>query len=296
MLSVEDVPDNRPEWELHLYCPLDQLKGYVGLGAKGGIPLAALEVVGRGVRFDLQWIVKPLLSVQARDRNHPIICLSYASQVLLAHVGGCITVLAVAGFVYDQSPGFNRSRLGLFEHQLHPAAVHRLRIPAGLRKKPLEALGLLTLCSHNRLGVGQGRKRLVALIAEQKTFHITAEALALGAVSKKIVEPSGVIFQRTGSGLYGLSLGHGGTPPTGTIIRAPAPACCNKLPVRSSYPRSCIGELCSEGAGTRAKRSEPRSTTDQRWPTKFLKKEHFLTICQSENDLHAKKPGEVSYL
>jgi hypothetical protein len=33
----------------------------------------------------------------------------------------------------------------------------------------------------------------------------------LGAVSKKIVEPSGVIFQRTGSGLYGLPLGHGGT-------------------------------------------------------------------------------------
>jgi hypothetical protein len=33
----------------------------------------------------------------------------------------------------------------------------------------------------------------------------------LGAVSKKMVEPSGVIFQRTGSGLYGLSLGHGGT-------------------------------------------------------------------------------------
>jgi hypothetical protein len=28
----------------------------------------------------------------------------------------------------------------------------------------------------------------------------------------------------------------------------------------------------------------------------FLKKEHFLTICQSENDLHAKKPAEVSYL
>jgi hypothetical protein len=55
--------------------------------------------------------------------------------------------------------------------------------------------------------------------------------LALGAVSKKIVEPSGVIFQRTGSGLYGLPLAHGGTPPTGTIIRASTSACCNKLPV-----------------------------------------------------------------
>jgi hypothetical protein len=57
--------------------------------------------------------------------------------------------------------------------------------------------------------------------------------LALGAVSKKIVESSGVIFQRTGSGLYGLPLlGHGGTPPTGTVIRASPSACCNKLPLK----------------------------------------------------------------
>jgi hypothetical protein len=50
------------------------------------------------------------------------------------------------------------------------------------------------LGSDQRFGVGQGRKRLVALIGQQKTFDIPAEALALGAVSKKIVESSGVIF------------------------------------------------------------------------------------------------------
>jgi hypothetical protein len=45
MLPVEDVPDDRPEWELHLYGPLDQLKGYLWFGAKLGIFLTTLEVV-----------------------------------------------------------------------------------------------------------------------------------------------------------------------------------------------------------------------------------------------------------
>jgi hypothetical protein len=61
MLSVEDVPDNRPEWELHLYRPLDQLKGYAGLGAKGGIRLATLEVVRRGVRLEVHGPIHPLI-------------------------------------------------------------------------------------------------------------------------------------------------------------------------------------------------------------------------------------------
>ena len=82
---------------------------------------------------------------------------------------------------------------------------------AGLALALVAGLALLVAGPGHRFGVGQGRKRLVALIGEQKTFDITAEALALGAVSKKIVEPSGVIFQRTGSGLYRLPLGHGGT-------------------------------------------------------------------------------------
>ena len=67
------------------------------------------------------------------------------------------------------------------------------------------------LGSYNRFGVGQGRERLVALFGHQQPLDITAEALALGAVSKKIVEPSGVIFQRTGCRLYGLPLVHGDT-------------------------------------------------------------------------------------
>lgn len=113
MLSVEDLPNDRPEWELHLYCPLDQLMGYEGLGAKGGIVLSTLEVVHRGVRFDLQWILEPLLSLHRAYRNHPVGYLAYTSQVLLAHVGGGITDFSVAALVYEQSTTANRSRLGV---------------------------------------------------------------------------------------------------------------------------------------------------------------------------------------
>src|SRR5215210_600113 len=206
ILFVGDVPDNGPERELHLSRPLDQLKGYVGLGAKGSIFVAALEVVGRGVRFDLQGIVKPLVGVDGAYRDHPVGYLSYPSEVLMTHVSGGLTVFSVAGLVYDQSARFDRSRLGVFQHQLYPAPVDRLRLPAGLREEPLQALGLLALGSAHRSCVCQGRKRLVALLGQQETFEIAAEAFALSAVGEKIVESSGVILQRTGSGLYGLPL------------------------------------------------------------------------------------------
>src|SRR5215210_9444641 len=39
MLSVENVPDNRPEREIHLYGPLDQLKGYLWLVRNSGSSL-----------------------------------------------------------------------------------------------------------------------------------------------------------------------------------------------------------------------------------------------------------------
>src|SRR5215210_1130867 len=63
VLPVEDVPDHRPERDLHLHGSLDQLQSYAGLGAKGGIHLAAVEVVGRSVGFDLQWIVESFVGV-----------------------------------------------------------------------------------------------------------------------------------------------------------------------------------------------------------------------------------------
>ena len=93
MLPVEDVPDNRPEWELHLYGPLDQLKGYVWFGAKLGIFLTTLEVVGRSVGLDLQRIVEPLLGLHGAYPDHSILCLSDAAEVLHSHISGGLAVL-----------------------------------------------------------------------------------------------------------------------------------------------------------------------------------------------------------
>jgi hypothetical protein len=94
MLCVEDVPDHRPEWEIHLYGPLDQLKGYLWFGAKLGIFLTTLEVVGRSVGLDLlQRIVEPLVGVHGAYRDHSIVCLSHAAEVLDSHMSGGLGVL-----------------------------------------------------------------------------------------------------------------------------------------------------------------------------------------------------------
>jgi len=51
----------------------------------------------------------------------------------------------------------------------------------------LQALRFLTLRSHNRLGVGQGSERLVALGRQQQTLQVSPESVALGAGAEKIV-------------------------------------------------------------------------------------------------------------
>ena len=167
-------------------------------------------MVGRRVGFDLQRIVEPLVGVHRAHRDHPVCYLAYLSEVLMTHMSSLLAVLTIAGFVYDESSGFIRGRSRLFEHQPYPEAAHLLGIPARLGEEPLQALGLLALRSYDRFGVGQSRQSLVALLGQQQVFEVTPESLTLGAVGEKVVETGGVIFQRNGSGLYGLPVGHGG--------------------------------------------------------------------------------------
>lgn len=65
MLTVEDVRDHRPERGSPLEGGLDQLESYLRLGAEGGVGLAPLEVVRRGIRLDLQRVVDSLVGPQA---------------------------------------------------------------------------------------------------------------------------------------------------------------------------------------------------------------------------------------
>lgn len=142
VLSVEDVPNHRPEWDFHLYGPLDQLQGYPGLGAKGTIRIAALEVVGRSVGFDPQGIVEPFVGKQAGERNHPIFYLCYTPQVLLANVSGGLALLAYSTVCsMTRAPDSTGVISGSSSiNSTLCAGSHRPRIPSRLREQPLQRL------------------------------------------------------------------------------------------------------------------------------------------------------------
>src|SRR5215210_671004 len=123
MLPIEDISDHRPEGDLYLQRPLDQLQSYLRLGAKGRVALSTLKVVSGGVGLDLHRIVDPLLSIQARDRHHAIVYLPDPTKILLTDVCRRLAIFAVAGLVYDQDARALRSRLRIFEHQIHPAPI-----------------------------------------------------------------------------------------------------------------------------------------------------------------------------
>ncbi len=132
MLSVEDVPDHRPEGNAHLHGSLDQLQSYLGLGAKLRIRLATLEMVCRSIRLHLDGVVDSLVHPQARNRDDTIVYLADPTQVLLSDMCGSSSILAVPGLVHDESAACLRSDPRVFEHNLHPAPVQLLRTPTRL--------------------------------------------------------------------------------------------------------------------------------------------------------------------
>src|SRR5215211_1249674 len=168
----------------------------------------------RGVRLEVHRVVDPLIRKQAGYADHPAFGLADVGKPLPAHVSGLLAPLAVTMLVYDQNALLARSTRALLEHELQPALTmlvydqnallarstralleHELqptrvdlhRVPPRFRKELLQALRFLTLRSHNRLGVGQGSERLVALGRQQQTLQVTPESVALGAGAEKIV-------------------------------------------------------------------------------------------------------------
>src|SRR5215211_3640682 len=179
MLPIEDVPDHRPEGDAHLHRSLDQPKGYLGLGAKPWVRLAALEMVRGGVGLDLQRIVQSLVNPQARNGHDAVVYLADAAQVLLPDVRRGFPVFSVPGFVYYQRAACLRSGPLIFEHNLHSAPVHPLSRPARLGEEPLKTLCLFALRSQKGFGVGKGGQGLVSLGGQQQSFEVAAESLSL---------------------------------------------------------------------------------------------------------------------
>jgi hypothetical protein len=113
--------------------------------------------------------------------------------------------------VYNQHAFIIGGGRRIFEQEFETALISLSRLPPGLRKEPLQAPRFPSLRSGHGLGVSKRGQGLVALRREQKPLQVTPKAVALGASAEEIIEASGIPFQRTGSGLYGQSSGHGGT-------------------------------------------------------------------------------------
>src|SRR5215217_1700934 len=81
------------------------------------------------------------------------------------------------------------------------------------------------------LVVRKGGEGLVAFGGQQEPLKIASETFTLGASVKEIVKACCVLFQRTGSGLYGQSSGHGGISSLCATIGAQRFSYFNKVPL-----------------------------------------------------------------
>src|SRR5829696_3446954 len=145
---------------------------------------------------------------------------------------------AISVLIYDQDALLARSSSSraLFEQQFEAALVDLPRVPPRLRKEPLQALRFPSLGSDHGLGVRKGGEGLVAFGGQQEPLKIASETFTLGASVKACC----VLFQRTGSGLYGQSSGHGGISSLCATIGAQRFSYFNKVPVKSKVDRSNI--------------------------------------------------------
>src|SRR5215212_8131928 len=213
VLAVERIGHYRTKWDALTHGQFHQLGGYLQLGAEMGVLLATLEVVCRGVRLEVHWIVNPLICPQAAYADHSVFGLAYVSQPLPAYVSGLVAPFAVPMLVYDQNALFAGSTRRIGYHEFKSTLVDPLGVPPRFRKEPLQALRFLSLGSYNRLGVGKSGQSLVALGGQQQTLQVAPESVALSAGAKEIVEASSILFEWSRSRAYGVSSGHSEAPP-----------------------------------------------------------------------------------
>src|SRR5215217_2786504 len=95
VLTVERVRDHRPKVHSSVHRTLHQIFGYLQLGAELRILLAALEVVRRCVRLELQWIVHSLVGKQAGYADYPVFCLTDVCKPPPSHMRCMLAPLAV---------------------------------------------------------------------------------------------------------------------------------------------------------------------------------------------------------
>src|SRR5918999_1376796 len=237
LLAIERVGHHRLEGYIPLYGKLYQLRGDLELGAKCGVLLAALEVMGGGVRLEVHRIVDPLVRPQAAYADHPALGLADVGQPLSAYVRRMLTPLAVAVLVYCQNALLARSSGVLIDHELEATFVDLLRIPPRFRKEPLQALRFLSLRPNHGFGIGKSGQSLVAFGGHDESFQVAPERVALGAGAEEVIEALGIVFEWSRSRTYWVASGHGETPPQ-PLEHDFLPTTTNYR-YESSKPRAC---------------------------------------------------------
>jgi hypothetical protein len=75
VLAIERIGYHRAKWDALFHGLLQQLGGYLELGAEMGVLLATLEVMCRGVRLEGNRIVNPLIGPETGYADYPVVGL-----------------------------------------------------------------------------------------------------------------------------------------------------------------------------------------------------------------------------
>src|SRR6266571_754661 len=140
VLSVEVISYHRSKRDASGVRPVNQFQRDREFCPKGGIVLALLKVVRRGVGFEIDGVIDLFVRPQAGDGDHSIVNLAQLSQILPADMSRLVAIFAIPSLIDDQnSLGRGRGRRVLAQ-QLESAFLYLALIPIRFREKPLQRL------------------------------------------------------------------------------------------------------------------------------------------------------------
>jgi hypothetical protein len=176
---------------------LDERQGDLRLGTEGWVLLAQRQPRLGRVGLRVQRPVAALVGPQRRHGYDPVVDLAARANVLACHVRRGMAVLAVARVVKYEHAARVRGQRRLLGHQRQALCVDGFSIPVRFAQEELQPLHRRGLGLYDRLGTGQRRERLVAVVRQQQSSEVGPEAAPLGQRVKEVVKPLGVVLKGT---------------------------------------------------------------------------------------------------
>src|SRR5258706_10838779 len=104
VLSVEVISYHRSKRDALGVRPVDQFQCDREFCPKGGIVLALLKVVSRGIGFEIDGVIDLFVRPQAGDGDYSIVNLAQLSQKLPAAMSRLVATFAVPSLIDDRNP------------------------------------------------------------------------------------------------------------------------------------------------------------------------------------------------